>query len=93
MQITKDHLTGFLVGVGVSGLGFYLYRKNQSEVDDFLRRHGIELPDSGPSDYAALTLEQLVKEKERLEDLIADRQHHAMADDAALSDRTGTGKS
>ena len=84
MQITRDHLTGFLVGVGVSGLGFYLYRKNQSKVDDFLRRHGIELSDGGPVDYAALTLEQLVQEKERPEDLIAARQHHAMAHDAAL---------
>jgi len=52
MQITNDHVTGLLVGVGLSALGFYLYRKNQMQVDDFLRRHGIDLPDSASLDHA-----------------------------------------
>ena len=29
LNITSDHVTGFVVGLGVSALGFYLYKKNQ----------------------------------------------------------------
>lgn len=72
-NLTRDHYIGFLAGLGVSALGFYLYKKNQSEVDEYLRSQGIQIPGSqlAPS---SMTLEELVKEKERLEDLIAERE-------------------
>ena len=74
MNITSQHVSGFVVGVGVAGLGFYLYKKNQPQVDEFLRRQGIQLPVHSMKDYAAMSLEELVVEKEKLEDMIAERE-------------------
>ncbi|MFC1833264.1 hypothetical protein ACFL2Q_00850 [Thermodesulfobacteriota bacterium] len=74
MYVTKNHIIGFLGGVGVSALGFYLYKKNQSAIDEFLRSQGIPVPGSQTSDPGHMTLEELVREKERLEDLIAERE-------------------
>ena len=73
-KITSQHVTGFVVGLGVSALGFYLYKKNQPQIDDFLRRQGIPLPSQGARDEGSMTLEELVAEKEHLEDLIAERE-------------------
>jgi hypothetical protein len=77
MAISSQHVTGFAVGLGAAAVGFYLYKKNQHQVDDFLRKHGIELPAAGALDVENLTLEQLVAEKERLEDIIAEREYAA----------------
>lgn len=77
MNITSQHITGFVVGVGVAAVGFYAYKQNQTKVDDFLRKHGIPIPEQGGRDSASMTLEELVAEKERLEDLIAERQQAA----------------
>lgn len=74
MAINSQHITGFLVGLGAAGLGFYLYKKNQKEIDEFLTSQGIHLPSISEPDFSALTLEELVAEKERLEDLIAERE-------------------
>ncbi|MEE4311765.1 MAG: hypothetical protein V2J62_07820 [candidate division KSB1 bacterium] len=74
MNITSQHVSGFVVGVGVAGLGFYLYKKNQPQVDEFLRRQGIQLPVHSMKDYGAMSLEELVVEKEKLEDMIAERE-------------------
>jgi len=73
-MVTSQHITGFVVGVGVAGLGFYLYKKNQQQVDEFLRRQGIELPALSSKDYTEMSLKELVAEKEKLEDLIAERE-------------------
>lgn len=72
MAITSEHMTGFVVGVGFTAFGFYVYKKNQQQVDDFLRNNGIEI--SHEREFDSLSLEQLVAEKERLEDLIAERE-------------------
>ncbi len=74
MNLNSQHITGFIVGIGVAGLGFYLYKKNQSQVDEFLRKQGIQLPVDSGKDFAAMDLEELVSEKEKLEDLIAERE-------------------
>ncbi len=74
MAVTSQHITGFAIGLGVAGLGFYVYKKNQTQIDDFLRKQGIQLPDKTSQDHSAMTLEELVSEKERLEDLIAERE-------------------
>ena len=44
MAITSDHVTGFIVGLGVASLGFYMYKKNQAQIDEWLRRQSINLP-------------------------------------------------
>ena len=74
MSITNEHISGFLFGIGVAGLGFYYYKKNQTQVDTWLREQGIDLPDATDRDYEKMTVEELVLEKEHLEDLIAERE-------------------
>ena len=74
MGITRDHVTGFVVGLGASALGFYLYRKNQAHVDEWLRRQGINMASGGGKEPGRMSLEELVTDKERLEDLIAERE-------------------
>lgn len=71
-MFTRDHVFGFVVGVGVAAVGFFFYKKHQQEVDEFLAGKGIHLPGSeaGGSD----SLEELVARKERIEDLIAERE-------------------
>ena len=74
MTITSEHLTGFVVGIGVASLGFYLYKKNEAQVDEWLRRQAINLPGRQAKDSAGMSLEELLREKERVEDLIAERE-------------------
>ncbi len=77
MNITSEHVTGFFVGVGTTAVAYYFYKKNQTTVDDFLRSQGIKLPETNVKEYSAMTLEELVSEKEHLEDLIAEREMSA----------------
>jgi hypothetical protein len=74
MAINTDHITGFAVGIGTAAVGFYLYKKNQSRVDSWLRQQGVNVPATTGKDAAQMTLEELVMEKERLEDIIAERE-------------------
>lgn len=74
MIITKDHLTGVAVGVGACAIGYYVYKKNQDQVDMFLRKQGIDIPSSSNKDCAYMSLEELVSQKEHLEDLIAEKE-------------------
>lgn len=74
MNVTSQHLTGFAVGVAVTTVAYYAYKQNQDKVDDFLRRQGIQVPESGIRDPGQMSLEDLVSEKERLEDVIAERE-------------------
>lgn len=89
MAITNNHVTGFLVGLGVAAAGFYAYSKNKRKIDQFLRDQGIRVPESPAMDTSALSFEELVAEKERLEDLIAEREHDVQQAQEASSD---TGK-
>jgi hypothetical protein len=76
--ITSQHLTGFAVGIGAAAVGFYLYKQNQPAVDEWLRKQGINVPNASVRDYSTLSVEELVAEKERLEDMIAEREYAAM---------------
>jgi hypothetical protein len=78
MPITSQHVAGFVVGLGVAAAGFYFYKVNQRRVDAWLESQGIRLPGAVSSDPGALTLEELVRQKERLEDLIAEREYAAI---------------
>ncbi len=74
MGISTDHVTGLAVGVGAAALGFYLYKKNQNRVDEWLRGQGINVPKGDATATAGMSVEDLMREKERLEDLIAERE-------------------
>ena len=85
MAINADHMTGFAVGLGSAAAAFYFYKKNQGRVDEWLRQQGINVPASSSKDPGAMSLEELVLEKERLEDIIAEREMAAGAKTAAES--------
>ena len=85
MAINSDHITGFAVGLGAAAVGFYLYKQNQARVDDWLRKQGISVPAISSQDPASLSLEELVREKERFEDLIAEREMAVASEPAAKS--------
>lgn len=83
MAINSQHVTGFVIGLGAAAAGFYFYKKNQKQVDEWLRKQGIELPVTPGGDYGNMSLEDLVLEKEQLEDLIAEREYAAEEESAA----------
>ena len=74
MSINTDQVTGFVIGIGAAALGLYLYKRNQGQVDEWLRQQGIAVPQTGGVKEREMSLEDLVREKERLEDLIAERE-------------------
>ena len=90
MPITSQHVTGFIVGLGAAAAGFYLYKANQKQVDAWLENQGIKIVDSGAGDPASMTLEELVRQKERLEDLIAEREY--AAEQKLAADKAGAEK-
>ena len=67
-------LKGLLVGVGVSAVGFYLYKTNEEKVDDFLRAQGVPVAQPSKKNYANYSVEELMRTKEDIEDLIAERE-------------------
>lgn len=71
--ITKNHLVGAAVGIGVAAVAFYLYKKNQNKVDDFLRKQGINIKPSSCSNFDGMDIETLTEVKEHIEDLIAEK--------------------
>lgn len=73
-KISKQHLTGAVVGVGVCAAGFYLYKKNQTKVDEFLKKQGINVASASHKDYANMSIEELMESKELIEDLIAEKE-------------------
>ena len=71
--ITKNHLVGAAVGVGVAAVAFYLYKKNQAKVDEFLRKQGINIKTSSCASLENLDIEGLTEMKEHIEDLITEK--------------------
>jgi hypothetical protein len=64
---------GILIGVGVSAVGFYLYKKNEDKVDSFLRNRGMDIKPRS-SNYETMSVEELMRTKETIEDLIAEKE-------------------
>ena len=75
--ITKNHLVGAAVGVGVAAVAFYLYKKNQAKVDEFLRKQGINIKTSSCASLENLDIEGLIAEKsaaESVEEVIVEAE-------------------
>lgn len=72
--INNDHIKGALVGVGICAVGYYIYKKNQEQVDTFLRSQGINVTPKASNDYHAMSLEELMETKELIEDIIAEKE-------------------
>lgn len=73
-KVTKAHVVGAAVGIGVTVAGYYLYKKNKSKVDEFLRSQGINIKSCDGLNYEDMTIEALTETKEHLEDLIAEKE-------------------
>lgn len=71
--INKQHLVGAAVGIGAAVAAIYLYKKNQSKVDSFLREQGINIKPSSCQNFDDLDIEALTEMKENIEDLIAEK--------------------
>lgn len=73
-KITRAHVVGAAVGIGVAAVGYYLYKKNKNKVDQFLRSQGINVKPSDSVNYDEMSVESLTEMKEHLEDLIAEKE-------------------
>lgn len=74
LGVNRDHVTGFVVGVGVAATGYYVYMKNKDKVDAFLLKNGINVNTTKTDDLSVLTLEELLLKKEQVEDIIAEKE-------------------
>ena len=73
MMSENNLVKGILIGVGVSAVGFYLYKKNEEKVDSFLRGRGMDIKPR-VSNYETMSVEELMRAKETIEDLIAEKE-------------------
>lgn len=64
---------GILIGVGASVVGFCVYKHNEEKVDNFLRRHGVKVK-STAAGFETMSVEDLMRTKETIEDLIAEKE-------------------
>ena len=83
--VTKNHLVGAAVGVGIAAVAFYLYKKNQAKVDEFLRKQGINIKTSSCSNLENLDIEGLTEMKEHIEDLIAEKSATESAEEIIVA--------
>lgn len=88
--MNNDHVTGFVTGVACTAFAFYWYNQNRERIEEFLRAQelGLTTPMSSfarPSapvtvsnnGEASPSLAQLMADRERLDDLIAELQANA----------------
>lgn len=73
-KITKAHVVGAAVGIGVTVAGYYLYKKNKTKVDAFLRNQGINIKSFDSVNYEDMSVEALTETKEHIEDILAERE-------------------
>ena len=64
---------GILIGVGASVVGFCVYKHNEEKVDNYLRRHGVKVK-SPAAGFETMSVEDLMRTKETIEDLIAEKE-------------------
>ena len=71
--VNREIVKGVLIGVGVSAVDFYAYKKNEEKVDAFMRRHGIEVKNHA-ADFRDMSISELMRAKEDIEDIIAEKE-------------------
>lgn len=75
MALNKDFLMGFVSGTVVGAVGYRLYEQNGGELKNLIQQApqfaGFGETGSAQSEP---TVEELMEQKERLEDLIAEQQ-------------------
>ena len=71
--VNREIVKGVAIGIGVSAVGFYAYKKNEEKVDAFMRRHGIEVK-TNAADFREMSIPDLMRAKEDIEDIIAEKE-------------------
>ncbi|MFC0524475.1 hypothetical protein ACFFGV_12945 [Pontibacillus salicampi] len=78
MVMNKDFLMGFVSGTVVGAVGYRLYEQNQGQLSQLIQNPGMSGMQSAQGLQTVpkqdLTIEDLVAQKERLEDLIAEKK-------------------
>lgn len=74
MGINSDHIIGFLLGLGGAAVGYHFYKKNKEVIDAFINDVRQTGRPATPEAFNDLTLEEMMLVKERLEDLIAEKE-------------------
>lgn len=76
MAMNKDFLMGFVSGTVVGAVGYRLYEQNSGQLKQLIQQAPSPSEFGGFNDahVAAPSVEELVAQKERLEDLIAEKQ-------------------
>lgn len=72
MAFNRDFLMGFVSGTVVGAVGYRLYEQNNGQLKSLIQNNVPTLSIQQPR--ADLSIEELVSQKERLEDLIAEKQ-------------------
>ncbi|MGM9928910.1 MAG: hypothetical protein ACI35P_13265 [Bacillus sp. (in: firmicutes)] len=71
LNFNKDFWVGFASGTVVGAVGYRLYEQNTGQLNNLIQ----QAPKFGcKAGHAEPTLEELVAQKERLEDLIAEKE-------------------
>lgn len=73
VTVNNDIVKGLLIGVGISAVGFYAYKKNEEKVDSFMRQHGIDVKPK-TTDFREMSIADLLRAKEDIEDIIAEKE-------------------
>ncbi|WP_300329539.1 hypothetical protein [Fusobacterium sp.] len=82
-NVTKAHVIGVAVGVGATVAGYYLYKKNKTKIDAFLKSQGINIKSSCDAvDYENMSVEALTETKEHIEDILAEKELNGTACEA-----------
>lgn len=71
MALNRDFFMGFLSGTVVGAVGYRLYEENKGQLCNLIQQTpscGTEVPQAQP------TLEELMAQKEYLEDIIAEKE-------------------
>ncbi|CRK81437.1 hypothetical protein [Neobacillus massiliamazoniensis] len=76
MALNRDFLMGFVSGTVVGAVGYRLYEQNNGQLKSLVQNNLPSLSIQAPR--ADLTLEDLVSQKERLDDLIAEKKATAV---------------
>ncbi len=71
MALNRDFLMGFVSGTVFGAVGYRLYEQNNGQLKSLVQNNVPTLSFQSPR--AELNIEELVSQKERLEDLIAEK--------------------
>jgi hypothetical protein len=73
IMLTRDFWTGFITGTIVGAVGYRLIEQNNGQLQRLLQMPPMGAAAIGSTSGSEPSLEELVSQKERLEDLIAER--------------------